>query len=217
VELMWFDILKVMPPSHYFDYAMPEHDMSHVDYPPKAYDYGTVRVIVRGHYLKGVHGNHGTSNRNTDEIEKWVDCVKDLAQGRYWFYRKEDVNNYEIILVDIYTTKERRIAGTTKKFNRNMRNQNQELITKLIVFTNYFDSRTLSQLKREYTGRKKVDCFYKGIKPNHPKGQAILEKEPEKEEPKEKPKPKEKPRGFTLSPPPTRRKNKNRQKNRRRR
>ncbi len=213
------NIVKVLPPSHYFDYASAvENDGSHIPYPPKAYDYGTVRVIVRGHYLKGVHGNHGTSNKNTDEIEKWVDCVKDLAQGNYWFYRKEDVNNYEIILVDIYTTKGRKIAGTKKEFNRNMRNpETGELITKIIVFTNYFDSLTLSQLQREYTGRKKVDCFYQGIKPNHPKGQAILEKEPEKKEPKEKPQEKEKPKGFTLKPYTPKKKNKNKNRNRKNR
>ena len=216
---MWFDILKVMPPSKYDAYAMPEHDMSHVDNPAQVFDYGTTRVIVRGHYLMRV--KERTSNRNTDEIEKWVNCVKDKAQGKYWFYRTSDENNYEIILVDIYTTKEANIAGTKKKFNRNMRNpETKELITKIIVFTNYFGGRVLltqSQLSKDYRGRKRIDCFYQGVKPKHPKGQAMLEKEPKKEEPKEKPKPTEKPRGFTLQPPPPRRKNKNRQKNRRRR
>ena len=181
----WADVLKVLPPSHYFDYAVPEKDDSHVNYPPKAFDYGTVRAIVRGHYLLGVHGGHGTSDRNTDEIERWVECLKAKSQGRYWFYRKADENNYQIILADIYTIKGSRIAGTTKDFNRNMKNpKTEELITKLIVFTNYFKSLTLSQLQREYTNRTRVDCFYTDIKPNHPKGQAIQEKRKGPREPK---------------------------------
>lgn len=178
----WANILKVMPPSKYRDYAVPEKDNSHVTYPPKAYDYGTVRAIVRGHYLLGVHSGHGTSDRNTDEIEQWVKCLEAKSQGRYWFYRNADENNYEIILADIYTVKGSRIAGTTKDFNRNMptfaalESGETELITKLIVFTNYFKSMTLSQLQREFTNRTRVDCFYTGIKPSHPKGQAIKQK-----------------------------------------
>ena len=181
----WADILKVLPPSHYFNYAVPEKDDSHVNYPPKAFDYGTVRAIVRGHYLLGVAGNHGTSDTNTDEIEQWVECLKEKSQGRYWFYRKADENNYEIILADVYTIAGSRIAGTTKDFNRNMKNQKtEELITKLIVFTNYFKSMTLSQLQREYTNRTRVDCFYTGIKPNHPLGQAIQQRKKGPREPK---------------------------------
>lgn len=181
----WADVLKVLPPSHYFNYAVPEKDSSHVNYPPKAYDYGTVRAIVRGHYLLGVAGNHGTSDTNTDEIEQWVECLKEKSQGRYWFYRKADENNYEIILADVYTIAGSRIAGTTKDFNRNMKNQKtEELITKLIVFTNYFKSMTLSQLQREYTNRTRVNCFYTGIKPNHPLGQAIQQRKKGPREPK---------------------------------
>ena len=181
----WADVLKVLPPSHYRNYPVPEKDDSHVNYPPKAYDYGTVRAIVRGHYLLGVHGGHGTSDRNTDEIEQWVKCLEGKSQGRYWFYRKADENNYEIILADIYTIKGSRIAGTTKDFNRNMKNpKTEELITKLIVFTNYFKSMTLSQLQREFTNRTRADCFYTGIKPSHPKGQAIQQKRKGPREPK---------------------------------
>lgn len=181
--LNWADILKVLPPSHYRNYPVPEKDDSHVNYPPKAYDYGTVRAIVRGHYLLGVHGGHGTSDRNTDEIEQWVKCLEGKSQGRYWFYRTNAENNYAIILADVYTIAGSRIAGTTKDFNRKMPSfkaqetgEAGEVITKLIVFTNYFKSLTLSQLQREHTNRTRVDCFYTGNKPNHPLGQNIKQK-----------------------------------------
>ena len=185
------NILKVMPPSEYRNYSVPEKDGSHVPHPPKAFDYGTVRAIVRGHYLLGVHGSHGTSNRNTDEIEKWVNCVKDKSQGKYWFYRKADENNYQIVLVDIYTIMGSRIAGTTKDFNRNMpsfaslESGETELITKLIVFTNFFAKMTLSQLQREHTSRTRIDCFFNGVKPTHPKGEVIQQKRKGPREPKD--------------------------------
>ena len=178
----WKNIIKVMPPSKYRDYAVTEKDGSHVPHPPKAYDYGTVRAIVRGHYLLGVHGGHGTSDRNTDEIEQWIKCFEGKSQGKYWMYRTADENNYEIILVDVYTIQGSRITGTTKDFNRNtptfaaLEGGEKQYITKLIVFTNYFDSMTLSRLQREHTSRARVDCVYTGVKPSHPKGEAIQQK-----------------------------------------
>ena len=189
----WADVLKVLPPSHYRDYTVTEKDNTHTDYPPKAHDYGTVRAIVRGHYLSRVDGKggHGTSDTNTDEIERWVKCFEGKSQGKYWMYRNADENKYKIILVDVYTIAGSRITGTTKDFNRNtpsFRAQETgeagEVITKLIVFTNYFESITLSQLQRDYTNRTRVDCFYTDIKPNHPKGQAIQEKRKGPREPK---------------------------------
>ena len=210
-ESNWINILKVLPPAHYRDYSVPEKDNTHVSNPPKAYDYGTVRAIVRGHYLnrvKDVRG-HGTSDTDTDEIEKWVECFKGKSQGDYWIYRKADENNYEIILVDVYTKADAPIKGTNKKFNRKTptfaslegkedekedekeekkedekedkkedekEKEKKKYITKLIVFTNYFKSMTLSQLKKEHSSRAKVDCNYSGEKPNHPKGQVIQQK-----------------------------------------
>lgn len=189
----WADILKVLPPSHYRDYSVPEKDNTHVNNPPKAHDYGTVRAIVRGHYLSRVkgEGGHGTTDTNTDEIERWVKCFEGKSQGKYWMYRNADENNYEIILVDIYTIAGSRITGTTKDFNRNTPSfkaqetgEAGEIITKLIVFTNYFKSMTLSQLQREFTNRTRADCFYTGIKPSHPKGQAIQQRKKGPREPK---------------------------------
>jgi|11BtaG_2_1085332.scaffolds.fasta_scaffold03367_4 hypothetical protein len=180
----WKNILKVLPPSNYRDYAVPEKDNTHTTYPPKAYDYGTVRAVVRGHYLSRVAGDggHGTSSTDRTEIPIWVKCFEGKSQGKYWMYRKADENNYEIILVDVYTILGSRIAGTTKDFNRKtptfaaLMGGEEQHVTKLIVFTNYFNSITLSQLKREHSSRARVDCIYTGEKSNHPKGQAIQQK-----------------------------------------
>lgn len=184
----WDEVLKSLPPDDYVSYSVTEIDNSHVDNPPKAKDYDDIRVIVRGHYLKGVKGEHGTDDQNQNEIPLWVDSIKGLSQGKYWFYRSDIEDEYEQILADIYTTKGKKIAGTKKEFTRNMprfdgkkKNGKVEYINKLVVFTNLFGKEilTLSQIeKTEHPegGRKRHNYIYTGKKPNHPKG-AAKEKE----------------------------------------
>lgn len=191
----WTDVLKSLPPDDYISYPVPEIDSSDVDHPPKAKDFDDIRVIVRGHYLKGVKGKHGTDDLNQNEIPLWVNSIKGFSQGKYWFYRNDIEDNYEEILADIYTTKGKKIAGTKKEFTRNMPRFDGEkdadgkvkYINKLVVFTNLFGKEilTLSQLeKTEHPegGRKRIDAYYTGKKPNHPKGEA-KQKESEEYQP----------------------------------
>ena len=81
----WKDILKVLPPSDWIVYPYPEMEEVSSDYRAKAKDIGSTRFIVRPHYLDRLYNvtpeGHGTRKRNTDDLDKWVNCAKNLPVG----------------------------------------------------------------------------------------------------------------------------------------
>ena len=134
-----------MPPEDWDDYGgYTEVDGTHVQFPPKRKDYGTIAAIVRGHYqdrLINNTNNHGTTSRNTDEIEGWVRCVINYPRGKYFFYRNDNPNSYSIILVDIIVQGDKLPNTKDKVLNQSIKNADGEVITKMIIFTNYFNNR----------------------------------------------------------------------------
>ena len=153
----WKDILKVLPPEDWDEYGgYTEVDGTHVQFTPKRKDYGTIAVIVRGHYQDRIinnTNNHGTSARNTDEMERWVDCVINLPAGNYWFYKNNNPKSHAIILVDIIVQGDKLPNTKDKVLNQSIKNADGEVITKMIIFTNYFNNR-----RGVITGRKFVPC-----------------------------------------------------------
>ena len=150
----WRDIIKVLPPSPPFmDYPnYPEADNSHVNFPPQIYFMDDVAVIVRSHYLMRVNGTlHGTRDRNTDEIERWIECVKDYPVGKYYMYRSPSPHDYQTILVDIISQGMKFPNSAPEKFlSEGLKNpENGKVIQKVIIFTNYFN-RSKDKPKRKF-------------------------------------------------------------------
>ena len=150
----WKDIIKVLPPSPPFESYpnYPEADNSHVNFPPQIHTIGDMAVIVRGHYLMRVNGKlHGTKDTNTDEILKWLDCVKDLSAGQYYMYRNANPKDYQTILIDIIVKGMKFPNSAPEKFlGEGLKNpETGETITKVIIFTNYFN-RSYDKPKRKF-------------------------------------------------------------------
>jgi len=150
----WKDIIKVLPPSPPFESYpnYPEADNSHVDFPPQIHTIGDMAVIVRGHYLMRVNGTlHGTKDTNTDEILKWLECVKDLPAGQYYMYRNANPKDYQTILIDIIVKGMKFPNSAPEKFlGEGLKNpETGETITKVIIFTNYFN-RSKDKPKRKF-------------------------------------------------------------------
>jgi hypothetical protein len=144
-QLSWHDVLKVLPPSPPFkDYGgYPEVDGTHVSNTPQRYDIGTTAIIVRGHYLDrvGKPQEHGTTDTNTDEMERWIKCFINKGKGSYYIYRNNRPDSYSIILVDIIKQGDKLPNTQNKTLNRSIVNAQGEAITKMIIFTNYFNSK----------------------------------------------------------------------------
>jgi len=150
----WKDIIKVLPPSPPFESYpnYPEADNSHVNFPPQIHTIGDMAVIVRGHYLMRVNGTlHGTKDTNTDEILKWLECVKDLSAGQYYMYRNANPKDYQTILIDIIVKGMKFPNSAPEKFlGEGLKNPDTgETITKVIIFTNYFN-RSNDKPKRKF-------------------------------------------------------------------
>ena len=164
----WREIIKVLPPSPPFESYpnYPEADNSHVDFPPQIHTIGDMAVIVRGHYLMRVNGTlHGTRDTNTDEILKWLECVKDLPAGQYYMYRNANPKDYQTILIDIIVTGMKFPNSAPEKFlGEGLKNpETGETVTKVIIFTNYFN-----RSKDKPKGRKFVPCNGAKEEKKHP-------------------------------------------------
>tara|TARA_R100000734_G_scaffold4804_1_gene4276 strand:+ start:2568 stop:3389 length:822 start_codon:yes stop_codon:yes gene_type:complete len=172
----WKDILKVLPPDDWLPYSYPEKDPISGDYRAKFKDIGTIRYIVRPHYLdrlydttKDGHG-HFKGTKNTDDMEKWVQCAKGLGVGRYWMYANDNEKDLDVIIFDVIREgQEFPGHANNKKLDRSIRNvKTGEQIRKVVFFFNYFGVRFKGTQKAasEFDATQ-INCFYTGLKPNH--------------------------------------------------
>lgn len=180
----WKDILKVLPPSDWTPYPYREIDPESNNKTPREINIGDTKYVASGHYITAVYGrnNHGTSNRNTTDFEKWVNCVKGLGKGKYWMYVNDSPTQRHIILIDIINQGDR-FPGSSegKVVNINTTNDEGKPVKKVVIFRNYFN-----KMPSEIMQRKRVDC-YAGIKlkeghEKYSKGRSIEISQQEEEE-----------------------------------
>jgi hypothetical protein len=160
-EKSWKDILKVLPPDSWTDYPYREVDDASNAKNAKETNIGNTKYIARGHYITAVYGrnNHGTTNRNTDDFEKWIKCVQGLGKGKYWMYANDSPTQRHIILIDIIRQGDKFPGSANgKEVNWSVRDDNGKPVKKVVIFSNYFN-----YLPKDINERKRVDC-YPGIK-----------------------------------------------------
>ena len=172
----WKDILKVLPPDDWLPYSYPEKDPISGDYRSKFKDIGSIRYIVRPHYLDRLYDTtkdgHGyfKGTKNTDDMERWVQCAKGLGVGRYWMYANNDEKDLDVIIFDVIREgQEFPGHANNKKLDRSIRNvKTGQQIKKVVFFFNYFGVRFKERQKAasEFDATQ-VNCFYTGLKPNH--------------------------------------------------
>ena len=157
----WKDILKVLPPSDWTPYPYREIDPESNNKTPREINIGDTKYVASGHYITAVYGrnNHGTSNRNTTDFEKWVNCVKGLGKGKYWMYANDSPTQRHIILIDIIGQGDK-FPGSAygKTVNTTVTNDEGKPVKKVVIFRNYFN-----KMPSEIMQRKRIDC-YPGIK-----------------------------------------------------
>ena len=169
----WKDILKVLPPSDWIVYPYPEMEEVSSDYRAKAKDIGSTRFIVRPHYLDRLYNvtpeGHVTRKRNTDDLDKWVNCAKNLPVGKYWMYANDDEKDLDVIILNVI-----RKGGIfpgyrgAKKLDRSITNsETGEQIEKVVFFSNFYGVKGIKQRSASKFKATRFDCFYTGLKPNH--------------------------------------------------
>ena len=171
----WKDILKVLPPDDWLPYSYPEKEPISGDYRAKYKDIDTIRFIVRPHYLDRLYDitseGHGyfKGAKNTDDLDKWVNCAKTLPVGKYWMYANDDEKDLDVIIFNVIR-KGQKFPGhaNEKKLDRSITNAKGKQITKVVFFSNYFGVRFKGTQKAasEFDATQ-VNCFYTGLKPNH--------------------------------------------------
>ena len=164
-EKSWKDILKVLPPDSWTDYAYREIDEASNAKNAKEINIGDTKYVARGHYITAVYGrnNHGTTNRDTDDFEKWINCVKGLGKGKYWMYANDSPNQRHMIFIDIIGQGDKFPGSATGKIvNRSVTNDEGKPVKKVVIFTNYY-SYAPKAGKFDLSNRKRIDC-YPGIK-----------------------------------------------------